>query len=337
MWVIQARARATAIANPPAFSKRGTRSDGKGVLRIHGPLGERLEEFTGHYSPLGKAQIAFRAPHPPAFSLTEMILVMTIITAMLVLLIPSLAQAFRQARSTLCKSNLREIGQGTQLYHMENDGWLPGSENGAPSFDMKPWFSRLFPKQVQDPRILMCPEDPLRGKLASALAEGREPEWSSYGISSFIVSAGNGFFANVDRHQTARPFGTILVGDIGPDHVAEQASANNPPGLGHRDLRRNLLYWDDGREPWEKQKVQSWLSARHHGAMNLLTLAGSIHEVPTVEIAARRIQRYYPACAAGGCTLCLEFNMPHYSFAEYGLYWWSGPLPTPARSPSSNP
>jgi hypothetical protein len=38
------------------------------------------------------------------------------------------------------------------------------------------------------------------------------------------------------------------------------------------------------------------------------------------------ISNYYGPCAAGGCPLCLEYSVAHYSFAKNRLFWWTGSI-----------
>ena len=150
-------------------------------------------------------------------------------------------------------------------------------------------------------------------------------EFSSYGLSSFILTGGKGRLANLDRRQPWRPMDTILVADIGPD------SLYVPRGRGAkaRAPQRNasLLFWDDGVEPFDPARQSPWLTTRHGKGINVLTVGFAVRHVDTFDKIGSRIQSYYPYCAAGGCSLCAELNIPHYSFADQGLYWWTGTLP----------
>lgn len=84
----------------------------------------------------------------PAFTLVELLVVISIIALLLAILLPSLAKARAQAQSTVCKARLKEFGVALNLYAIENRGvyvtqdWIlpTGSVNSDPNYH---WFTRL--------------------------------------------------------------------------------------------------------------------------------------------------------------------------------------------------
>ena len=67
-----------------------------------------------------------RRPHA-AFTLVELLVVIGIIALLISILLPSLNQARRSAKSVVCLSNVRSINQGMLLYANAYNGAIPGS------------------------------------------------------------------------------------------------------------------------------------------------------------------------------------------------------------------
>ena len=266
-------------------------------------------------------------------TLIELLVVVALIALLIAALIPSMKRSMRMAASAVCKSNLQQIGLGLNMYRMENNGWLPDVEieedGGDAAEDNAVWFEPLYPIYLADPLVFRCPEDPFGHRMLRARYKLDDPfvgDYSSYGINSFILTSAEGFLANLDRHQPSRPLDTILLADIGPDYGLE--GGDNAESQG--PLRNEgLLMVDDGFDPFEGGELPApWVTTRHGRGINILTLGGGVRDARTLETLQTPINRYYLNCAAGGCTLCRELRMFHYSFARDRLFWWTGPAPS---------
>lgn len=67
-----------------------------------------------------------RSPHCRAFTLIELMIVVSIIATLISILLPSLAAAREQAKVVKCLAQLRQFGTASGYYSSENEGWLPG-------------------------------------------------------------------------------------------------------------------------------------------------------------------------------------------------------------------
>ena len=76
-----------------------------------------------------------RAGRPSGFTLIELLVVISIIAVLMGILMPALGRVREQARETVCRSNLRGVGLGIQMYLPDNDFRMPNtySTTGARS------------------------------------------------------------------------------------------------------------------------------------------------------------------------------------------------------------
>ena len=89
------------------------------------------------------------------FSLPELLVVMTTITTLIAILLPSLVRSREQARRLACASNLRQLGFGLKMYAIDNTGWYPVEKLcGNPQSTLT---GSLFPCYVANRTIFYCP------------------------------------------------------------------------------------------------------------------------------------------------------------------------------------
>ncbi|HEY3244166.1 MAG TPA: prepilin-type N-terminal cleavage/methylation domain-containing protein [Phycisphaerae bacterium] len=263
------------------------------------------------------------------FSLIELLAALLIILILIAVLLPALRRSMRQAAATVCLHNLSELNHALQMYRYDNRGWLPNVAARGTTSAGDPdtaWFSKLMPRYFAEPAALLCPSDPFRRLARAGLPPCARPDFanaSSYGLSDFILGSPHGFLGN---REPPRSLATLMLADVGPDQMALGDGATT---LHLAEIREGgHLSLDDGYRPGSVRPKASWLTGRHQGAIHVLTVGGGVTRVRTEQMMNSVVQAYYPQCAAGDCTICKVLKLPHYSFAP-GLYWWTGPVPTP--------
>lgn len=175
-----------------------------------------------------------------AFSLVELLVVISIIALLLAVLLPALGKARQRAKQVVCQSQLRQVGQLLVIYSNENRGVMfpVGADDEPLGFNhprSERWPVLLFKPPQWNPPILTCPAD-------------LEPmEEHSYVLNFQLVTRGI-------RYHTKPPGGTstsriIVMGEKvtqiedyfiqGPEYAEVVDLHKHGLGLGS-----NLLYLD---------------------------------------------------------------------------------------------
>lgn len=104
---------------------------------------------------------AVRRPHRPAFTLIEVLTVISIIAILIALLLPMLASIKERGRRVACLSNVRQFIIGIHLYADDNDARLPSGLSESGEDEHTPVLSRAtrnaLVKVIGSYDALMCP------------------------------------------------------------------------------------------------------------------------------------------------------------------------------------
>jgi len=102
-----------------------------------------------------------------AFTLIELLIVITIIAILAAMLFPVFSRARSQARKVACSSNERQLAMALNSYATDWDevfppaeGRIPGGMFSTPYEGQLPiyWWDRVYP-YVRDKRVYLCPEE----------------------------------------------------------------------------------------------------------------------------------------------------------------------------------
>jgi prepilin-type N-terminal cleavage/methylation domain-containing protein/prepilin-type processing-associated H-X9-DG protein len=156
------------------------------------------------------------------FTLIELLVVISIIAILMALLLPAIQSARESARSTECKSNLRQFGIAfhafadkdpsdrlcTGAYDYGRDGCV--SNYG--------WVADVVNIGAGLPQKMRCPTNPLRGseKLNDLIGDIGSVETASDGLAALPGGAarlGEGMCKDFQYSDGTNTFGTLVAGD----------------------------------------------------------------------------------------------------------------------------
>ena len=80
-------------------------------------------------SNLGNRSVSTHSGSRSAFTLIELLVVVSIIALLVSILLPALSKAREQAKAAMCKTYLRQVGIGVEMYQQENRWHLPPYTN----------------------------------------------------------------------------------------------------------------------------------------------------------------------------------------------------------------
>jgi prepilin-type N-terminal cleavage/methylation domain-containing protein len=148
------------------------------------------------------------------FTLIELLVVIAIIALLASLLLPALRQAKDQAKSVLCRSNLRQIGLGSISYSVDEDGLVPATRMWGPYYvadtsgnDCRSWLLEMI---GGDGNTFYCP----LGQAGKDTNYGWENSSNGYRMISYslvglywpTVSAENAYWSWCSTYFTDLPY-----------------------------------------------------------------------------------------------------------------------------------
>lgn len=101
-----------------------------------------------------------RSHHRDAFTLIELLAVLSVIALLIAILLPALQRVRAEARAMICMSNMRQIGLALHMYAVDSSGHIPAVTPASGTY----WFHLLSPyvgelKNVRSPEgVWHCPD-----------------------------------------------------------------------------------------------------------------------------------------------------------------------------------
>jgi prepilin-type N-terminal cleavage/methylation domain-containing protein/prepilin-type processing-associated H-X9-DG protein len=182
-----------------------------------------------------------------AFTLMELLVVITIIAVLAGLAFAAVGASQRRAQQAACAGNLRQIGAAMNAYAGENDGALPPiSPDGNKDWNAGPWFPQVLKPYLPSQKIWNCPGQPLDRHFGLT-----KREWTTKKNAWYIPCYA--FNANVAGRR-----------------LVNIAAA--PGGMSQ------ILLADGRAEFWDKTSVanEGYMTSIHNQKVNLLLVDGRV-------------------------------------------------------------
>lgn len=194
----------------------------------------------------------------PAFTLIELLVVIAIVSVLAAMLLPSLQEARRAAKSAYCINNQKQIFLALELYRDDSNGRLPPGDPTISQDDIEygRWSLRLAPRYM--PRVPRCPED--QNNLAG---------YTTYGLNRWVL-----YWFGGPAHRIP---GTPLVGSTGP-------GSRPAPGLDKivliSDCYGNTLYAPSHLDITLYGGWGAWKKPQNHGnKLNFCFMDGHVESI----------------------------------------------------------
>ncbi len=241
-----------------------------------------------------------------AFTLVELLVVITIIAMLISMLLPALSQARDAAKGLKCLSNMHQLGLTMAMYQSDFDGAFPASlfyvTNDNPQ---EVWDRKLAPYLDINPdatpapcaQVLQCPSD-----FRLSMQYGSQARsYAMPGCISGINRDDDGVCATGLTNWSPTPLGrtVIKIGDVTKPAATVALTENWQVGPNPWD-------WNTQWEPWYDW-FAGWL-----GPAGIPTLAdGKFYHAGGTKISVL------------WCDLHAAFADPTDAYADYPATWWA--------------
>lgn len=208
------------------------------------------------------------------FTLVELLVVIAIIGVLVAMLLPAVQSAREAARSTACKSNLRQVGLAVLGYCDTHDGEFPELDHSYGE-GSRSWIFSLEPYLESVDEIRICPSDE-HGDQRLRL------DMSSYLLNDFLVGHVEGGVRDIDQLQAKTK--TLL----GMEIADPPQGANGQPDVRAQYEHAHASEWfKPGAIAFglvEAKVVKEICLDRHRTASHYLYVSGHVRSIAAAQV-----------------------------------------------------
>lgn len=212
-----------------------------------------------------------------AFTLVELLVVISIIGLLMGLLLPAMNRARAQAHRVVCLSNMRQIGIALQGYTSDNGDRLPPSS--CHTADPNLYWLRVLTRYTRETLLFRCPADKTKLFIDWNIPVDNQPKtarWSSFALNALLdplcpFNNGRYNYVTAIRHPQSCIFTLESpMSWLNYDHAHPEQWESTEQAKGQVDWNRhkncsNYLFVDGHAEnlkieqTWDYPTINFWL------------------------------------------------------------------------------
>ena len=206
-----------------------------------------------------------------AFTLVELLVVISIIAMLLAIMMPSLQKARNQAKKVVCLSNMRQMGIVLITYLVDSDNHLPPSSCHLSNPDQ--YWLCILNKHSSAPLLFRCPSDKAKVFIdwsKPLTAQPADARWSSFGINALMDASVYNKTTNIRHPQNCiyiseAPESWTSADHIHPDMWESLDYAKGSVAWDRHGKTSNYVFTDGHAEnlkiekTWDYPTINYWL------------------------------------------------------------------------------
>lgn len=206
-----------------------------------------------------------------AFTLIELLIVISIIAVLAALLFPVFQAVREKAKAAACLSNQKQIGLASMMYSEDSDGALLQYYYSGFAANQGYWPNRLYP-YLSSRAVLVCPS---RTQFPDAATEAVKEQTGETGYGLALPYPGSGYYPE-SRYQSPAQH-VYLMDDIGTGSFSQTEVYKAYVNMPYPDpnfLYTNNYAYHASPDPRHSGKVSVIFLDGHAKAVSLTTLYG---------------------------------------------------------------